>query len=257
MLGCTHNPVVASISLTASRPREIRVAVSANARPLFERLLPEFQRRTGIAPVASYAASGTIFAQIQNGAPFDIFFSADSEFLQRLDQAGLAEPGTLTIYAFGKLAVWTPTSSIVDPAHAGIAALQDPAVRRVAIANPELAPYGSAAVAALRGAGVYEAVRPKLVVAENVAQAAQFVQSAAADAGVIALSLALTPEMQAAGRFVEVPAGLYPPIEQAVVVLKRSTNKEDARLLLDYIRSNDGAGLLRRSGFGVPPGAAR
>ena len=152
--------------------------------------------------------------------------------------------------------MWVPTASPVDLERTGIAALGGRDVRWVAIANPELAPYGSAAVAALRGSGVYEAVRPKLVVAENVAQAAQFAQSGAADAGVIALSLALTPEMRAAGRFVEVPAGLYPAIEQAAVVLKRSNNKGDARLLLDFVRSHEGAGLLRRSGFGVPPGVA-
>lgn len=232
------------------------MAVSANARPLFEALLPGFQQNTGVATVVTYGASGTIFAQILNGAPFDVFFSADADFPHRLEQAGLAEPGSRAVYALGRLAIWVPRASLLDPDRVGMGVLADAVVHRVAIANPDLAPYGSAAIVAMRNAGVYETAKPKLVLGENVAQAAQFLHSGSADAGIIPLSLALTPEMHAAGRYAEVPSSLYPPIEQAVVILRRAGNNEAARLLVSYVRSANGAELLRRSGYAIPAAAA-
>ncbi len=252
--GCVTIPR-ASTSAPAQR-REVTVAVSANARPLFEALRSGFQQNTGVATVVTYGASGAIFAQIHNGAPFDVFFSADSDFPHRLEQAGLTEPGSLAVYALGRLAVWVPRVSLLDLDRVGMGVLADPRVRRVVIANPDLAPYGSAAIAAMRNAGVYETAGRKLVLGESAAQAAQFLQSGSADAGIIPLSLALTPEMQAAGRYAEVPSRLYPPIEQAVVILRRAGNNEAARLLLDYLRSPEGADRLRRSGYAIPAAAA-
>ncbi len=162
----------------------------------------------------------------------------------------MAEPGTLYQYATGKIVLWVPCGSKVDVS-GGLKALTDLAVRKVAIANPDHAPYGQAAVAALQKENVYEQVKSKLVMGENISQAAAFVFSGSADAGIIALSLALAPNMKDKGRYVEVPAGDYPPIEQGCVVLKAAQKKEASRAFLEYLKAPASAEILRSYGFGV------
>src|SRR5205823_2836010 len=156
------------------------------------------------------------------------FLSADIAYPEQLETAGLAEPGTLTTYATGAIVVWARRGSGTD-VNAGWTALTSDRVRRIAIANPDHAPYGQAAVAAFRNAGIYDRVRGKLVFGENVSQAAQFVQSGNADAGVIPLSLAKSAPLAAVGDYITIPPALYPPIEQAALVLRASTNKDAAR----------------------------
>ena len=186
-----------------------------------------------------------------NGAPFDLFFSADSEYPKKLEDVGLAEPGTLREYAVGHIVIWTPRDSEIDAAKAGWQSLLDQRVKKIAIANPDHAPYGRAALAALKKAGIYEQVKGKLVYGENISQAAEFVQSGNAQAGIVALSLALSPAMKDGSSW-EVPAKLYPSIFQSVVVMKASKNKDAALKFLQFVKSEAGQEILLRFGFTIP-----
>ena len=205
----------------------------------------------GVRPSVTYGSSGSFFAQIENGAPYDLYLSADAEYPRRLAAKGLAL-GEPFLYAVGRLALWVPASSRLDLGGLGLRALLDPSVRKVAIANPRHAPYGRAAEAAMRSLGVYGGVQGKLVLGENVAQAAQFVQSGAADAGVVALSLALAPRMRAAGRYVEVPLESYPRMDQGGIVLRGTRNAAAARALRDALVGPRGREVLREYGFSLP-----
>ena len=230
--------------------QEITVAAAADLQFAMQDIAARFEKDTGKKIKIVYGSSGNFFQQIQNGAPFDLFFSANLDYAKKLEGAGLAESGTLYQYATGKIVLWAPSGLKVDVS-GGLKALTDPAVRKVSIANPEHAPYGQAAVAALQKENVYEQVKSKLVMGENISQAASFVLSGSADAGIIALSLALAPTMKDKGRYVEVPAADYPPIEQGCVVLKSSQKKEAAIAFLEYMKTQTSAAVLRNYGFGV------
>jgi molybdate transport system substrate-binding protein len=234
----------------AAQSREIRIAVAADFRFAMEDLSAQFESATGIKVDVTTGSSGKFFAQIQNGAPFDLFFSADSEYPKKLEAAGFVEPGTLYEYALGRIVIWAPISTKADVAKLGWNTLLDARVQKIAIANPDLAPYGRAAMAALQKAGIYEHVKTKLVYAENISQAAQFVQSSNAEAGIIALSLALSPGMKD-GKMWEIPAEMHPPIEQGVVLLKNAENKTAARAFLDFVKSAAGRQILEKHGFGI------
>jgi molybdate transport system substrate-binding protein len=232
----------------------LRVAAAADLQFALADVLAEFAKaQPEIAAEAVYGSSGTLLAQIENGAPFDLFLSADAAFPKRLVEKQLALQESFFPYAHGHLVVWVPTGSKLDLPKLGLRALLEPEVRKVAIANPKVAPYGAAAVAALEQAQLYTEVQPRLVLGENVAQAAQFVQSGAADAGVISLSLALAPRMQSAGRYWELPAGSYPRLEQAGVILSRSRNRAEAEAFRGYLMSAGGKEILTRWGFSLPP----
>lgn len=219
-------------------------------------LATQFQQATGRTIAVTFGSSGNFFSQIQNGAPFDIFLSADIEYPRRLEAAGLAEPGSLFAYATGRIVLWSRTDGPVDVTR-GLQALLDARVRRIAIANPEHAPYGRAAVAALQHEHLYERVRAKFILGENVAQAAQFVQSGNADAGIIALSLALAPTLKESGTYSEIPAAFYPPIAQAAVVIKASHNKAAAQEFLAFLRKPDVVRLMQTFGFALSPPGGR
>src|SRR5258707_7403063 len=186
----------ALLAFGASNAQEIRVAAAADLKFALDELDAQYKKQTGKKIDVSYGSSGNFFAQIQNGAPFDLLLSADIEYPQKLEAAGLAEPGTLYEYAVGRIVIWMPPDSNVDVAKQGWNALLDAQVKKIAIANPEHAPYGRAAVAALQEAGIYESVKAKLVYGENISQAAQFVQSGNAQAGIGAMSLAVSPGMR-------------------------------------------------------------
>ena len=234
---------------------EIKVAAAADLTFAFKDVADRFQKQTGNTIKLSYGSSGNFFAQIQNGAPFDLFFSADVGYPKKLEAAGLIEPGTIYEYARGKIVIWVPSASKLDLS-GGLATLLDPGIRKIAIANPEHAPYGVAAVAAMRHAEVYDKIKGKLVLGENISQAAQFVQSGNADAGILALSLALAPAMKNAGRYVEIPAGDYPPLVQAGVILKSSRNKELASQFLKFLKEPGTVALMEQYGFSIPKDAA-
>jgi molybdate transport system substrate-binding protein len=230
---------------------EITVAAAADLQFVMQELAAQFEKQTGHKITVTAGSSGSLFSQVQNGAPFDLFFSADVDYPRKLEAAGFAEPGTLVTYVIGRIVIWVPENSRVDVSR-GWRALLDPTVQKVSVANPQHAPYGRAAVAALRKTGMYDKVEAKLVYGENVSQAAQFVESGNAQAGIIALSLAVSPALREKGRWWEIPAETYAPIAQGAIVLKSSPNKQTARAFLDFVRSAQGRALLERNGFTVP-----
>jgi len=231
--------------------QEVTVAAAADLQFAFQDVAARFEKQSGAHVKLIFGSSGNFFAQLQNGAPFDLFFSADVSYPQKLEAAGLTEPGTLYRYATGKIVLWVPKDSTLD-LRRGLAVLLDPGVRKIAIANPEHAPYGRAAVAALQHGKIYEQTSSKFVLGENISQAASFVVSGSADAGIVALSLALAPSMKEKGKYVEIPASEYPPIEQAAVILKSSAQKETARRFLSFLKEPAILDLMRNYGFAVP-----
>ena len=232
--------------------QELRVAAAADLQFVFQEVSLRFQKETGHAVNLTFGSSGNFFSQIQNGAPFDMFFSADVDYPAKLDAAGLVEPGTLSRYATGRIALWVRKGSPIDISR-GLQSLADARVRKIAIANPEHAPYGRAAVAALQhDEKIYDKVRDRLVLGENIAQAAQFVESGNADAGILALSLASAPPLKSEGRCYEIPRSFYPAIDQAVVILKSSRQKEIARQFLSFLKRPEIADFMRSNGLSVP-----
>jgi molybdate transport system substrate-binding protein len=230
---------------------ELKIAAAADLTFAFRDVAARFVKQTGNIVRLTFGSSGNFFAQIQNGAPFDLFFSADVAFPQKLEAAGLTVPGTIYEYASGKLVMWVPNVSKLDLSR-GMATLLDPGIGKIAIANPQQAPYGAAAVAAMRHEGVYDKVKDKLVLGENISQTAQFVQSGNADVGLLALSLAVAPAMKDKGRYIEIPAADYPPIIQAAVILKSSHNKKLASQFLKFMKEPETVKLMERYGFSVP-----
>jgi len=237
----------------AEPPRQaLVVAAAANLKTAAVALKQAFEAaHPGVEVALTFGASGTFFAQLQNGAPYDLFLSADREYPARLVAAGLARGEDERVYAFGKLVVWLPPGSTLDLERRGLGALADPGVRRVAIANPAVAPFGRAAEAALRAAGVHDAVREKLVLGTSVAQAAQFAATGAADVALLPASLALAPEL-AAGKAVPVPEALHPRIAQSGVVLAASRQPALARAFLAFVTGEPGRAILGRLGYGLP-----
>jgi molybdate transport system substrate-binding protein len=228
---------------------ELRIATASDLSAAFKELVAAFEKRSSTTVELSLGSSGNFFAQITNGAPFDLYFSADIDYPKKLEAAGFTEPGSLYEYAVGHVVLWAPNDSTIDVERLGMKALEDPAVRRIAIANPTHAPYGRAAIAALKHANVYETVRQKIVLGENVSQAAQFVQSGNAEIGIVALSLALGPNMKGRGRFWRIPSEYHPPLRQAAVVLRASPNQPLAYQFIDFLKSPDGLAIMSRYGF--------
>ena len=221
-------------------------------KPAFEELAARFQAtHPGVEVKATYGASGNFFAQIANGAPFDLFLSADAEFPARVVEKGLADGKAFT-YAYGKLVVWVPKSSKLDLDGKGLAALTDPSVQKIAIASPEVAPYGRAAKAALEKAGLYQTLKDRIVTGQSVSQTAQFVQSGNAQAGFVPLSLARTPPLSEQGRAWPVPPSSYARIEQAGVVVKGAKEAALARELAAFIAGAGARDVLERYGYDLP-----
>lgn len=235
----------------AAHAQEITVAAAADLRSALDEITSHFQTETSLHVKVVYGASGNLFQQIQNGAPFDLFFSANSDYPKKLEAAGLSVPGTYYEYARGHIVLVSSSTSALD-LQQGLKVLLEPSVKRIAIADPSHAPYGQAAVAALKSQGMYDRVSRKIVVGENVAQAASFVTSGAADVGIVAKSLGVLPSARAQIRFAEIPSDEYPPIQQACVLLKSSTKQEAARRFLAYIRGPEASKVLQRYGFEVP-----
>lgn len=240
-----------SMDLRAQEQRTIRIAAATDLKFAMEELSIEFESKTGTRVDITSGSSGNFFAQIQSGAPFDLFFSADIGYPKKLEATGLAEPGTLYEYAVGRILLWTPADAKVDVKRQGWNALLVPAIQKIAIANPEHAPYGRAAIIALQRAGIYEQVKEKLVFGENISQAAQFVQSGNAQVGIIARSLATSPGMSG-GKSWPIPPEMYPRIEQAAVVIKAARNKKVAQEFLNFVRSEPGRRILEQCGFTFP-----
>lgn len=238
----TWRGLIAALFLVSAAAGELRIAAASDLKFALDELVREFGNKD---VKVTYGSSGNFFAQLQNRAPFDLFFSADVAYPRKLVVAGLALDTNVFVYGVGRIVLWSPTVDVSK----GFALLTNADVKKVAIANPKHAPYGVAAEAALKSAGVYEAVERKLVLGENIAQAAQFVESGAADVGIIALSLALAPQMKQAGKFWEVPLEAYPKMEQGGMILKWTKEAEAARAFLDFVMGARGREVLRRFGF--------
>jgi molybdate transport system substrate-binding protein len=240
------------MALAMPVPAQIIVAAAADLNAALSEIAANYEKSGGGAIHLSFGSSGNLSNQIQNGAPFDIFFSADLDYPQKLIEAGLAEKSSLYRYAVGQLVLWVPSSSPLDVEHRGMNILLDPSVKKISLANPEHAPYGRAAVAALRHSGVYEKVSDRFVFGENVSQAAQFVESGNAQAGFVALSHAMAPGMRDKGRYWIIPSDTYPVLQQAVVILSHSSKKAEAAAFLKYLQKPEATAVLRHYGFSVP-----
>ena len=231
----------------------LRVAAAADLQPVLPPILVQFQEKTGIHSEVTYQASAMLTTEIENGAPFDLFLSADLSYPKRLiddgfaDAAGSADSSNPITYAKGTLVLWERKDSHLPPPSLDL--LRSPALKSLAIANPDRAPYGRAAVAALKSLNLYDALKPRLVTAENIGQAAQFVDSGNADAGLISLTSALTPRLAATGSYFVIPQKLYPPIEQGAVIVSRTTQRAAAHKLLDFLLSAPVQAEMAKSGL--------
>lgn len=219
---------------------EVSVAAASDLNFAIKEIIQHFERDTGNKVRLTLGSSGNFYAQIVNGAPFDVFLSANMEYPKKLD-------GSTFIYGVGRIALWAPAGSKIDLEKLGMQALADPSIKKVAIANPAHAPYGQAAVTAMQHAKIYEGVKRKIVLGENISQAAQFVQSGAADIGIIALSIALSEPMRKAGRYWVVPQEMYPRMEQGAVLLKRAGPA--GRAFYEYLRSAAAKRVFENYGF--------
>lgn len=231
---------------------QVGVAAAADLSTVLKEIGTGYEKKTGVRVNLSFGASGALTQQIQNGAPFDLFFSADMDYPRQLIAAGAADGATLYQYAVGRLVLWVPADSPLDVEHQGMKVLLDPSVKKIAIANPQHAPYGRAAAAALKHDGLYDRVADRLVLGENVSQAAQFVESGNAQAGFVAMAHAVAPSMRGKGKFWEVPADAYPRLAQGVVVLSHSQHKNEALRFLEYIKTKESSELFRKYGFTLP-----
>jgi molybdate transport system substrate-binding protein len=230
---------------------EITIAAASDLSFAFREIATEYENTTGHHVRLTLGSSGNFFAQIQNGAPFDLYFSADISYPKKLEEAGLVVPGSFYPYALGRIVLWAGKDSHADLSK-GLEILREPAIKKIAIANPKHAPYGRAAVAAMEYFKVYDQVKDKLILGENISQAAQFVESGACDIGIIALSLALAPAMKSKGTHWEVPAEAHPALEQGAVIMKQSKSPEAARQFLEFIKGPNGHEIMKRYGFVIP-----
>lgn len=227
------------------------IAAASDLQHVLPELVKVFEAESGHTVRITFGSSGTFHAQIANGAPFDLFLSADVDYPQRLARDGKADASSLRTYAAGQLVLWSRSDSGVD-IQRGLGVLAEPAVTRVAIANPAHAPYGRAAMAALEAVNLTARVRQKLVLGENASQAAQFAQSGHAQAGLLPLALAVAPAMAKSGRYVAIPAHMHPPILQAAVIVSASRNKAAAEEFLRFFTRESTRARLAAAGFLQP-----
>lgn len=236
----------------SEKKRRVTIAAASDLKFALDELVNGFRAENPGAEVqVTYGSSGNFLAQISNGAPFDVFLSADVAYPRKLVEQGLVQDDVF-LYAVGRIVLWVPKGSSLAVEQLGMKTLLEPAARRIAIANPQHAPYGRAAESAMKSQGVYEAVKDKLVLGENIAQTSQFVESGNADVGIIALALALAPVMKDKGQYWEVPLDAYPRMEQGGAILKRAQDVELAKRFRDYLIGPQGKALLERYGFFLP-----
>jgi len=244
LVGCGHRPPQGEGD--ASAERELFVAAAANVSDVLNEIGKAFEAQSRTRVTFSFAATGALAKQIENGAPFDLFVSADVSTIDRLIRAGLLSSETKRVYARGRLVLWTRSGSGIKLAQ--LSDLARPEVRKIALANPELAPYGRAAMEALTASGLLDQVRGKLVYGENVNQALQYAASGNAEAAFIPFSLTRRSQ----GEFIEVDGRLHQPIDQALAVIGASPRAETARRFADFIAGAEGRRLLEKYGYTVP-----
>jgi len=245
--------VLAGPARAEGPPRTLSVAAAANLVYALDALDAEFAKAAPDVTVTSATgASGSIVAQIEHGAPYDVFLSADPDFARALVKAGNADAGSLSAFAVGRLVFWT-TRPGLDPSDIA-ATVRSPSVRRLAIANVLTAPFGRAAREALQRLGAWDDAQPKLVVGENISQAAQFVETGNADAGFVALSIVISPKLRGRGRWAEVPAGLYGSLEQCAVITAHGAPNPAAARYMAFLHGPAAQGILKEFGYGLPAG---
>ena len=242
--------------LHGQAPQRLAIAAASDLQVALPDIVREFERSSPARVSVSYGSSGSFFAQIQNGAPFDVFLSADLDYPRQLAKAGLADPSSLQVYGTGHLVLWTRRGTNIDLSR-GLDSLSDTRIRHIAIANPKYAPYGRAAVSALRAGRLYDTVQPKLVMGESLAQAAQLVESGNAEVGLLSRSLVLGRALNTEGTYVDVTPSLYPPIEQAGIVVTRSRQAPLARQFIAFLRGPAAQRYFERFGFTAPPTLSR
>jgi molybdate transport system substrate-binding protein len=227
--------------------KELRVAAAADLQPVLPVLADAYEKQTGVKLAVSFGSSGTLATQILNGAPIDLFLGADFVYPEKVVAAGLADTKAPVAYAKGALVLWARKDSPLQPL--SMEKLTDSRVTSVAIANELHAPYGRAAVAALRRLKMYETVAPHFVVAENISQAAQFAESGNAQVGLISLTAASSQHFKDVGTFVRVPTTAYPPIVQCAVVMAKSDRRVEAHAFLDWLLTPAVQGDLEKLGL--------
>ncbi len=225
---------------------QITIAAAANLTEAFGEIGTAFEADSGIHVVHSFASTGDLTRQIENAAPFDVFAAADVSHVQELERKDLLTVNTRVVYARGRLAVWAAPGSALQLNT--LTDLTQPAVRFIAIAKPELAPYGSAAVEVLQNAGIWEQVKPKVVYAENISMAKQYAATRNADASFTAYSLV----MRSGGSVLLVDEKLHAPIDQALAVVKRSPHQDEAQQYRKFVLGDKGRTILERYGYQVP-----
>jgi molybdate transport system substrate-binding protein len=246
ILGAT----VLALSVTAATAEPLTVAVAANVKFVFDELRAEFKKSTGIDANGVFASSGKINAQIKSGAPYDVFLSADMEFPAALYKEGFAVTPP-KVYAQGVLVLWALQPLDMNR---GMDVLKNPAVKKVAIANPKLAPYGLEAMRALDYFKLRAAVEPKLIYGESIGQVNQYIDTQAVEIGFTAKSVVLAPQMQGRGKWIEVPRESYHPIEQGIVMLKHGneTNADAAKKFMEFMASAKARSILEKFGYIMP-----
>jgi molybdate transport system substrate-binding protein len=236
-----------------SAPQELSIAAAADLQYAMNDIAGAFRAaHPDIDVKVTYGSSGNFYSQLVNHAPFDLFFSADASYPKKLADAGLMVKDSAFTYAIGRIVLWAPKGSKFDPSTHQMKGLVDPSFKRLAIANPQHAPYGRAAEAALKKYGMWDQLQPKLVMGENISQTAQFAQSGAADAGIIALSLAESPQMKNAGTYYVIPRENCPTMEQVAMILASSKDVPAAMQFKQFVDSAKGASFLKQYGFEVP-----
>lgn len=233
---------------SAAAAEEALIAVAANFSEVMERLETDFERETGHGLTVTVGSTGKLYAQIHHGAPFDVLLAADQRRPELLESEGLAVAGSRFTYAMGRLTLWSP-----DPGRVGAdgeATLRAGEFRSVSLANPDLAPYGKAAKRALENLGLWEALKKKIVLGENIGQAHALVASGNADLGFVALSYVLSPRNEQPGSRWDVPSDLYTPIRQDAVLLSRAADNPAARALVEFLRSAEVRKVIESYGYG-------
>ncbi len=236
---CRSNPA------TTAQPT-LTIAAASNLTDTFEELSPQFTAATGIRVVVSFGATADLAKQIEHGAPFDVFMAADAEHVEQLDGKGLLTPGSRKNYARGRLVMWLPTNSKLTAQRIEDIKAKD--FERVAIAKPDVAPYGQAAVETLRELGLWEEIEPRVVYSQTVSQAKQYAATGNAEVAFIPLALVKPGE----GRYIEVNNALHQPIDQAMGIVKESANQEAARRFLNFLMGPEGQQLFAKHGYNAP-----
>lgn len=248
-LGILLVGLVLAVTVSAQPRERLLIAAASNLSPVMGELRTDFARRhPGLDVRLSLGSSGKLYHQIVQGAPFDLFYSADTWYPQQLVKAGKAS-GPVRVYARGRLVLWSKTLSVDT---LGPEVLTDPSVERIALANPRHAPYGTRAREFLQARELWEPLKPKLVFGENISQAAQFAQTGNAQIGLLALSLMSSPKLTDSGSYWLIPESEHQPLEQGYLVLKPAANKPAQQLFTDYMASPGAREILARYGFSIP-----